>query len=213
MAITVTVPAADNLLTTRATVKTELGLTGTADDALIDSFIQQVSDAIATYCGRVFPRQTYQETVAGYGDPILMLSRTPIVSVSSVSLSGDVITDYTIEDAGAGFLYRERGWIWTAGVGWQLTDYVIPRSEAPKFTVTYIAGYYLPSAGANRNLPHDIEKAAIESVKAAYKARKRDPNVAEKKVGDLSIKWVAGSESGFLPVSALGRLEPWKRVA
>ena len=74
-----------------------------------------------------------------------MLSATPIIGVPVIALNGSPLTDFTVEDAVAGTLYRQKGWDWSAQVGWYLSDYRAPGSEQPDLVVTYTAGYLLPS--------------------------------------------------------------------
>lgn len=136
-------------LTSLAAVKARLVATdpiavGSDIDGVLGQMIRAASGAIARHCNRTFERETYVETLPGYGSARLMLSRTPIVAVSSVSLNGDPITDYVVDDANAGLLYRDAGWDWTVGVQWGLDARFIPRSESPEFSVTYTAGFFLP---------------------------------------------------------------------
>lgn len=217
MALTVTAPANDTKLTTKDAVKTELGL-GVAehvDDTFFDALIQQASDAIARYCRRPFALETISETLPGYGDTQLLLSRTPIVSVASVLHNGDIITDYSIEDRDAGVLFRRDLWTWTAGIGWNLTDYVRPGSEEPQFTVVYDAGFVL--SGEGRTLPYDVERACITTVKAWYAARARDPNLVSKSLdGAIVSKYREPSELAqacALTAEVIALLKPWRRVA
>lgn len=152
MALTVTTAAVSQRLTRKEKVKAELGITGTDDDALFDDLIDEASSAIVSFCRRPFAREVLTETVPGYGDFLLKLERTPIISVSSVTKDSGIITDYSIDDAGAGTLYRRGGWAWSvqsiAGLsGWQRwpgRGLPLPRQEEPLFAVAYTAGYLLP---------------------------------------------------------------------
>jgi hypothetical protein len=84
------------------------------------------------------------ETVRGYGTTDMLLERTPVMQVYSVSFRGETITDFVIDDPLAGSLYRSRGWEWTAGlVGW-ITDRGMAGTENPEFTVEYAGGFLLP---------------------------------------------------------------------
>src|SRR5262249_17983003 len=136
-------------------------------------------------------RQTYRETLPGYGNNILQLKRTPIVSVSSVTHNGEPIVDFTIEDKDAGHLYRRLGWQWTAAVGWHLTDYVIPNSEHPDFQVDYVAGY-LAADQPNSDMPGEIQRSARETVVDWFKRLGRSSDIQSKSVGDLSITYASG---------------------
>lgn len=147
MALTVTSRAAHRGLASLAAAKELLQVQDdTAQDALLANLLGRASDAIERYCRRPFARESVTETVPGYGDLILELSRRPLVRITSVTYtpSGEAITDAVIEDAGLGWLYREKGWLWTTQRGVVLTDYVAPNTDMPNYSVTYVAGYLVP---------------------------------------------------------------------
>lgn len=162
MVLAVSTVAPTLRLTTRAAVQAELGIS--TDGTVIDGLIDQYSAAIVSYCHRPFAREAYSEQLPGFGDIRLQLERTPVVAVSAVSLWGQVITDYGVEDA-------DKGWIFSrsfsgTGLTWQRspfpwTDQVYPglsgggawldqgsplaRQEEPAIAVDYVAGYILPA--------------------------------------------------------------------
>jgi len=210
----VVTPAISVLLTVLASVKSDLGIpdSDTSKDTTLNDLIRDASDSIQREY-QFLCRQTYRETLPGYGNNILQLKRTPIVSVSSVTHNSEPITDYTIEDKEAGHLYRKLGWVWTASVGWNMTAYVIPNSEHPDFTVDYVAGY-LAADQANTDMPPEIQRAARETVIDWFKSAGRAADIQSKSVGDLSITYVTGDAAKFdIPPRAMSRLEKWKRVA
>lgn len=162
MALTVTTVAPTLRLTTRAAVQAELGIS--SDGALIDGFIDQYSSAIVSFCHRPFAREAYVEALAAFGDIRLQLARTPVVSVTAVTLYGNVVTDYGVEDADKGWLYvrslsgtgsawnRSR-WPWSfqsnpglsaAGAFLDIGS-PLPSQEEKSVSVTFTAGYILPS--------------------------------------------------------------------
>lgn len=154
MGLSVSTVAPTLRLTTRAAVKLELGITASTDDALFDTLIDQASSAIVAYTHRPFARESYTETLPGYGDIHLQLARTPIVAVTAVSdVDSNVITDYAIASPDKGWLYRRLGWAWTAqaygglAAGGAFMDFGTPlaRQEEPFYSVDYTAGYILPS--------------------------------------------------------------------
>lgn len=91
---TVTAPAANYNLVTLTAAKTELEITGTEDDAWLNSAIPQISKAIAHYCQRVFQVEALTDTF--YVDrrwrthqrtddrDVLQLTRFPTLGVLSV---------------------------------------------------------------------------------------------------------------------------------
>lgn len=153
MGLSITTIAASTRLTTVAVLEGLIG--NTSDDALLAELIDQASAAIVTYCHRPFARETYSESLAGFGGIRLQLARTPVVSVTSViDQDGNVITDYSIEDADRGWLYRRAGWLWSVQTypglsgGGRFMDWGSPqpRQEEPHYTVAYRAGYLMPVA-------------------------------------------------------------------
>lgn len=154
MALSVVTIAPKLDLTTRARVSEDLGSAyAAADAALVDRLIREASAAIVSYCRRPFARESYTETLPGFGDIHLQLARTPIVTVSAVSRDGTAYTDYSIADRNRGWLYRQDGWDWTVQVYPGLSDggrfldvgNPLPRQEEPLWSVSYVAGYVLPS--------------------------------------------------------------------
>jgi hypothetical protein len=202
-------PAANKKLTTVSAVKEELGIPDAdmSQDALISLFIDRASDAIVTFCSRPFAKEGYRETVPGYGSNRLILSRTPIVEITSVIADSEIITDYLLEDPEAGILFRRRGWQWAPTMGWNITWHPVGNSEDLNFTVEYTAGYVLPGDQGTRTLPNDIEKACIETVKAWYLARERDPVITAERIGDYQASYAQG-----LPAVATQLLAPWRRI-
>jgi hypothetical protein len=152
MGITVSSMAGSSRLTSVAAVQAELGIS--SDASLLGDLVDRASAAIVSYCNRVFARATYVETLPGFGDLQLQLARTPIVSVSTVTdQNSQVYTDYSIEDREKGWLYRRLGWSWSVqafpglSAGGSFMDFgtPMPRQEEPHYSVSYIAGYVLPS--------------------------------------------------------------------
>jgi len=207
-------PAVSLLLTTLEAVKTdlEIPLSDTSKDAILNSLIVDVSDEIQREF-QFLCRQSYRETLPGYGGQRLMLSRTPIVSVSLVTHNSEPITDYVIENREACFLYRRLGWCWTASLGWTITGYIIPNSEWPEFTVEYIAGY-LAADQVSSDMPGEIRRSATETVIDWFKSLSRASDIQSKSVGDLSITYVTGNGAKMaIPPRAMSRLQKWRRLA
>lgn len=145
--ITITSPAIQTNLTSLATVKAELNLTTTdaARDANISRWIREMSRAAERWCDRLFCRQVYLETLAGYGDAIMMVEHTPIVLVSALSYNGGPITTYLIQDPEAGLIYLSTDFYLTQNVVLSLTsDAPAPNDIRPDYAATYAAGYLVP---------------------------------------------------------------------
>ena len=222
-ALTIVTPAtaAERRLTTAAAVRAELGLPASQDENLFEQLLDQASAAIVRHCRREFVRETVREALPGFGDIYLQLTRTPVVSITSVLQDSSPITDFDLEksDLEAGLLYRRVGWTWTAQRWGGLSNDPIAGQEEPAFVVTYPAGYICPLTPDTRTLPFDVEKAAIETVKSWYQGRQRDPMVTMEGVDGMQLSY-ADSAGRFgvgdpmgIPPSAVGLLAPWRRAA
>ena len=200
----VVTPGASLDLTTLATVKTELGITDTDNDAWLQTKITQTSVAIASACRRVFQ----QETVADYFnlgwrscDEALVLSRFPVNEVVSVTESNSVLpVDQYDVDSSKGLLWRVRGDCRSAWIGGRIA-------------VTYSAGYVLLTT-----LPHDLEQACILLVKQNYFAKTRDPLIKSVAIPGVSTYdyWVGSTGKGGgggMPPEVQTLIEPYKTIA
>jgi hypothetical protein len=210
MALTVVTPSAQPYLTTAQTVLEQLGLSG----AKVEWLIKAATHAAERFTGRIFARQTYDETVAGYGDALIELTNTPVVSITSVTSRGTVVTDYILENAQAGWLYRAAAWGTTerrrATFG---TNWATPEGFAdPLTTVRYVGGYLMPGQ-TGRDLPYDLEQFALLCVQEWYGSLTRDATVSSISLGGDSISYSSGGESTALGLSnrAIGLLMPWRR--
>ncbi len=219
--ITVVTSATDSKLTAVQTVKDEIGLSGTDDDNFIDRLIDEISGAITTYTDRVFAQEKVEERVPGYDHPDLIVSRTPIQSIESIEFvsNGSATTidsdNYFISDAEAGFVRRDEaisGGIWssTLRVSTDLVPHHPPLAPELSWKVTYTGGYVLPNWSDTRDLPHDIERACLEGVKARFLARQRDPNITRINIDNI---YSASFTQFGLPETALQLLDPYRRIA
>jgi hypothetical protein len=201
MGVVVTTPASSHDLTTYGLVALELGLDAgdTSIASRIEPLIAEVSDEIARSCGLPFglARQTYTETLAGYGDRYLVLSQRPIVSITSITDDETLIDsdEYRIESPTSGMVYRSDGW-------WSSSSWGYSNGE-PLFTVVYVAGYILPGTGVTETLPPAIRRTATELVVAAFSSSGRERGVVEQRMGDLTVKYDVGDE---IPASMLSRV-------
>jgi hypothetical protein len=198
-----------------------------ADDASKDTILtfllNATSDFIENYTGRKFARQEVTEKVEGAGLPDILVSITPVVSVSLVALDTHAYTDYSILDAEAGILQRRGGWTDTGFQTRYLND--APSAYAEKrWNITYIGGYILPGWTGDptpvRNLPYDLERAALEIVRGMYKnvTSGVDPNMTSYKIGETAAAWkqdaafIGGDLAALgVPPSAIGILQHYRR--
>jgi len=63
------------------------------------------------------------------------------------------------------------------------------------------------------NLPQDLERAAVECVKAWWASRSDDPSIIEKQVGPLRVRYTEDGGRAFLPATCAGLLRAWARAA
>jgi len=205
MAITVTGAASSKQLTTVANFKEMMGISGSSDDTFIGKVIDRASQAIVDYCGREFAKETITETIAGAGQPLLFLSRTPVVTLTSVSFDGDIMDteDYELQDKVSGRIYNKGGY-------WRYTGYSL------SYSFVYEGGYILPSMSGTVNLPDSVQAAALELSKILFVSRKQDSSVKSESVPDVySVDYGGGSsQAGKSLVSNAGivdLLSPYRR--
>jgi hypothetical protein len=151
-------------------------------------YINSASDFLARECGRVFEREDgIVELSRGYGSTSLRLRHAPIISIESIANDAGDITDYTIEDAGTGFLFRRAGWIFS-GLASGYAERPSIGSESPNLTITYTGGFITPKqvddktflddadppVSLPRTLPSDLEDACIQLVVSRYRTRGKD---------------------------------------
>lgn len=204
MSVLVVTPATTRALTTRDRVKLELGLTDTSADAWIDAKVVEVSDLIATHCRRAFGRTVVLETFRrgrGHASLETVLKGWPVSAIATVSEGDDALepTEWLL-DASTGILRR----VDEAGetVAW----------SGDVLAVTYTYGWLLPGQ-VGRDLPGDIEAAAVAQIRSEWFGRQRDPMVKGVQIpGVISREyWVGGVGDGKSPLcsDAAQRLVPY----
>lgn len=105
-------------------------------------------------------------TLEGCGQDMIMLPKRPVVSVTSVTVDGSPITDYTRVNA---TLYRVGG-------------FGVPNPYPVSVVVTYNYGY--------TSVPDDVRGAVLEMAAVAY----GNPNVATREqIDDYMIQYSSGS--------------------
>lgn len=202
---TVTVAPDETQLTTVARVKQELGITGTTYDTLLGHKIDEATSDIEAHIERTLARATLSQQFWGEGTgEYLVLDRTPVVSITSVTVDGVAVNTSEFRlDAEAGILYRLDSsgypsfWSWCGTV-----------------VVVFVAGYAMPSETA-RDLPPALEAAAIELVNSYWQSRGRDPLVrAEDVPGLASVTYWVGAvgEEGQLPPGVTAKISPFRRA-
>jgi len=82
-------------LTSLSNLKDWIGVTGTADDAILESAIDRASDIIELYCDRKFKTRTFYEFVQPNGDRTVTVDNVPIISINSVAYGSAIA--FTVE--------------------------------------------------------------------------------------------------------------------
>lgn len=140
----VTAGPADRSVAVLATVKSELGIAGTSEDAKLNRLIGAVGAAFSGPNGlqREPWRQTYRESLPGRGGHWLHLSRYPIESLVTLTYDGDTVTGFAVDGPERDKLYREDGWNLDAPPNF--SAYPTAGEEELKYVATYLAGWLMP---------------------------------------------------------------------
>ncbi len=236
--LAITTAPTNILFASLADVKADLGITDSANDAVLLRMIKQTSAEMVTAAcrreqslGNPFARAEYTEKASGSGDQILQLARYPIVEIDTVLLDGVTpVTDYEVYSADAGQLWREAGWDMDDAPEWMLTARRSGRRGPALYTVTYTAGYLMwdeAGAAVGVNLPHDIQSVCIEFAKEKYYARARDKELRSRTVGEVSESYGGASAAGGIgsrgggsgagmiqgvPSELWARMTPWREA-
>lgn len=223
-----------NALVPYETVRDELGLSGTTDQAKIERYINVASERIAQYCNRVFRWSSgITENVAGFGAIHLRLSRTPLLTITSVKIDGTLLAvgEYAIDDAAAGLLVRKTGvdgvaraWPWTTHRRPDIAQDPFPGAEEKLIEVVYTGGYVTDvqkgSGGAPsvRTLPFDLEQACVDLAVIAYRRKGEAQDVVSESVQGASITYDRGYDRGAedrsgIPAGIRAVLDKYARAA
>ncbi len=153
-------------LTTTAKVKLYLGISDTAQDTLIDNFVNQATDFIERFCGkRRFLRTTYTNEI--YDSPrgrCLFLNNFPVSALTIVEYRGGTPSTptWTTYDANGYILYGNEGFI---------KFYSMLPAVSQGLRVTYAAGYLIDwtaELSATHTLPFDLTEVATELAAGMY---------------------------------------------
>ena len=214
--VQIVTPAASELLTTLARVKSELNITTGASDEILRAKIAEASSDIQAAMGYRLPSEAVLETfwhddptplprVVHWGNPAqttLFLSRTPVTTIRSVTVDDTVLdpADYLL-DPKAGTLDR-----FSSGYPceWRFCKSVV---------VDYTGGFVLPGDPA-RTLEPGIEGAVVALVADYWASRGRDPTLMSESIpGVREVRYWVGAvgDPELLPPRILASLSGFKR--
>ena len=198
--VTVTTASDTFDLTTAATIKEELNISGKESDSIIRRYIRSESDRIATFCNRVFALETVSEVLRfERRQTSIMLDRIPVTTLTSITEDVTLLDPTLYElDSASGLVYRL-----SDDLNGERTQWAVE-----KITAVYSGGYQLLGT-----LPPAIEEACISLVKARWFARLRDPMLKVRDVDQVVRQefWVGGVEDG-LPDEVKATLMPYRRI-
>jgi hypothetical protein len=153
--------------TTLAAVKDWLGLTSSAEDALLARLITNTSADIVNYLGRSVLTASFAEKRDGTGGDRIMAAGYPIAAVQSVYVNG-VLLPQSIDGVRAvGWGFDSRGFTYVGG-RWPM--------GRRNVWLNYTAGFATP--------PSDIDQACLDWVSFRYREKDRIGNASKSVAGE-----------------------------
>jgi hypothetical protein len=199
---------------------------GIAATDRVQRAVTAASQAIASFCGRVFERDDeIEEYPESAGRPLLILKRPPIVSITSITEGGTTVDATTYESTGpnadAGLVLRKSGaWASTQRLdGAAVSDQVAEsHGQSDRIVATYDGGYVTPGQNAldavsfpTVTLPAVVREAAIQTACALLRLKGADPNVKSEAIGDWSVSYFdAKTTESVIPPYAKALLAPYR---
>ena len=210
--------AASERLTTLSRVKSELNISDTASDEILQAKIDEASSDVAAAMGKRLPLEKVRVTL-WHDEPVhpqappwhaapslttLFLSRTPVTEITSVTVDDIALdpADWRI-DAEAGLLDRLSSGYPCA---WRFCKSVV---------VEHKGGFVLPGSD-NRTLPFGIEGAVVALVSSYWASRGLNPAMRSEDIPGVMRReyWVgAVGDPELLPPRVLASLSQFRRPA
>lgn len=143
-----------------ADAKTQLEISGSGDDTILNDLINGVSSMCNTYCGRHLLQKTHTEYYNGNGFDEIILLNFPIISVTSLYNADNDrnFNSSTQVDVSANVLVKSK-----SGILQLWNNEGIFTKGTANIKVVYSAGYALSS------VPYDIQLAVRKWVAQQYK--------------------------------------------
>ena len=186
-------------LTTLEDTKEYLEIEGTDKDNLLQQLIGAASQFIKTETGYEWVETTYKELIDGERTETLILTQKPIISIESLVINGETISDNY-------YIYNESGMLKQADVGIYDVGYthhsrkglLFPRGQQ-NIEVEYVAGY--------KDVPQDLQKAVWSMINTQLEGKEYE-GLESYSIGDESMKW---REAG-LPAEVQQTIARYKSV-
>jgi hypothetical protein len=185
------------VLTTAQAVMAEMGITDPGVAAGMTTLISQASAVIMSAIGRTIIKEAVKEEI--WPDQFcrsIRLSRTPIITITSIVEDGVVLGDDDFRaEKSSGILHR------LAPAG-----HTVPWC-ATKLEITYEGGLD-PAL-----IPADLQRACTSLTKLAYSASTRDPFLKSQEVPGVLTEtyWVGSIGSGGIPDDIMAMIKPYRR--
>ena len=177
-------------LTTLAACKDWLGITGNGDDGVLARLITNVSAAIENIVNRTFAITAYNIMRNGTGTRRMVLPDFPVVSVTSVTVDGMLVSQSSDGVVARGWTFDDRGLFMVGGV------FSMGRNNV---RVVYSAGY--------ATVPADIDQACLELVAFRYRGRDRIGH-ASKSVQGETVSYITKD----MPAEVAATLAQYRKV-
>jgi len=162
-------------------------------DRFIERYINAASDTVSKYCNRKFIKDTYSEFYKGSGRQKLILNQYPVNAITSINVDSAALTagtDYVTSDQtylDQGIVFKNNGWPWSGYLTGLVGELTAP---VDNIEVVYSAGYTLEPE-ASRDLPYDLEEAAIAMVSYHYEMI-GSKQLTKEVIGPLSSDFIQG---------------------
>jgi hypothetical protein len=203
-------------LTTLCKLKMFLGISDddTSEDLALKQLITEVSSLIETHCNRIWGAATYTEYYSGDGTSKLILTNTPVVSITSINVDNngywgqgaDAFASTTLLEAGVdyalvrdahdGSARSESGVVMRLNNVWESAYVVppfmlgaVPQSEFGNIKVVYVGGVTVPSS---------VELAAHLMIQAVRKTNPSRNTVGFKSESDEEYSYTLGDVNNEL---------------
>jgi len=161
-------------LTTLTNLKQWLNVTNANDDTLLSRLITATSNYIQMWLNRTIPVASYSDYRDGSDGVTMVLKNYPIISVSSLTIDGNVIPPSVPSPPGSldppGFVFDQFSIMLVGGT------YAFTRGYQNIF-IQYQAGYSV--------IPFEIEQACIELASMRYRERDRIGQVSKNIGGEI----------------------------